>query len=290
MKKIILIFILLPVLIGCNQKKIEQLESRNDSLVQLNYERDLSVNEFLMAINAIQSNLDSIKSKEMIISDYTAEGKELKKNVQDQVNDDINSIYSLLLDARSKLDDARKRLGRSDYQVKEFEKMLSSMTAQIEEKDKSIAELRGELEKMNIKITDLTQDVSRLSVESEEKSTVIDDQSKTIEQKTLEMHTAYFIVGNSKDLRDKNIITKEGGFIGIGQSKQLKPDFNEDHFTRIDIRNKTVIEIPGKKVEIVSTHPSESYSVSGEGDERILTISDYNEFWKSSKYLVVVAQ
>jgi Txe/YoeB family toxin of Txe-Axe toxin-antitoxin module len=104
------------------------------------------------------------------------------------------------------------------------------------------------------------------------------------------MNTAYFIVGNSKDLRDKNIITKEGGFIGIGQSKQLKPDFNEDYFTRIDIRNKTTIEIPGKKVEVVSTHPPESYSISGEGDARILTISDYNAFWKSSKYLVVVAQ
>jgi chromosome segregation ATPase len=152
MKKIILIIILLPVLIGCNQKKIEQLESRNDSLVQLNYERDLSVNEFLEAINDIQTNLDSIKSKEMIISEQTADGKELKKNVQDQVNSDINSIYSLLLDARSKLDDARKKLGRSDYQVKEFEKMLSNMTSQIEEKDRSIVELREELEKMNIKL------------------------------------------------------------------------------------------------------------------------------------------
>lgn len=290
MKKIIFVFILFPVLIGCNQKKIKQLETMNDSLALMNYEREVSVNEFLMAINDIQSNLDSIKSKEMIISNYTADGKELKKNVKDQVNDDINAIYSLLLDARSKLDDARKRIGRSDYQVKEFEKMLSNMTSQLEEKDKSIIELREELEKMNIKITDLTQDVSRLSIESEEKSAVIDDQSKTIEQKTLEMHTAYFIVGNSKDLRDKNIITKEGGFIGIGQSKQLKPDFNADHFTRIDIRKKTTIEIPGRKVEIVSTHPSESYSVSGEGDARILTISDYNEFWKSSRYLVVVVQ
>ncbi|MFU8843179.1 MAG: hypothetical protein ACNA7V_05160, partial [Bacteroidales bacterium] len=221
MKKLILVFILLPVLISCNQKKIQQLETKNDSLMQQNYERDLSLNEFLTAINEIQTNLDSIKAKEMIISDYTADSKELKKNVQNQINDDINSIYSLLLDSRTKLDDARKKLGRSDYQVKELEKMLSRLTTQIEEKDQSIAELREELEKMNIKITDLTQDVSRLSIETQEKSAVIDDQTRTIEEKTIEVNTAYFIVGSGKDLRDKNIITREGGFIGIGTSKQL---------------------------------------------------------------------
>ncbi|MFU8845107.1 MAG: hypothetical protein ACNA7V_14995, partial [Bacteroidales bacterium] len=72
--------------------------------------------------------------------------------------------------------------------------------------------------------------------------------------------------------------------------KQLQPDFDENLFTRIDIREVTKIEIPGKKVEIVTTHPSESYGISGEGDDRILTISNYGEFWKSSKYLVVVVQ
>jgi hypothetical protein len=290
MKKIILILILFPVLISCNQKKIQQLEGRHDSLLQQTYEKDLTINEFLTAFNEVQANLDSIKAKEMMITDMTAGSRELKKNVQSQINDDINSIYALLLDSRTKLEDVRKKLGRSDYQVTELEKMLARMTSQIEEKDQSIAELRSELEKMNIKITGLTEDVTRLEQEGEVKSAMIEDQSRTIEEKTIEINTAYFIVGNRKDLLEKNIITTEGGFIGIGKSKQLKPDFDEEQFTKIDIRNVSVINIPGRKVEIVTTHPNGSYTVEGDGDERVLNISNYEEFWKSSKYLVVVAQ
>lgn len=290
MKKLLLIFLMVPVLISCNQKKVTQLEEKNDSLVRAAYEKDQSLNEFLMAFNDIQSNLDSIKSKEMIITEQTENKAELKKKAKDQINDDINSIYDLLLDTRSKLDDVRKRLGKSNYQVSELEKMMANLSKQLEEKDGQIEELRVELEKMNIKVTNLTDDVNRLSKESKEKSTVIEGQAQTIEEKTLALNTAYYVIGTKKDLKENNIITSEGGFIGIGTNKVLKDDFNASNFTKIDIREVSQIPIPGKKVDIVTTHPGESYSISGEGDERMLIIENAAEFWKSSKYLVIVVQ
>ena len=226
----------------------------------------------------------------MIITEQTENKAELKKKAKDQINDDINSIYDLLLDTRSKLDDVRKRLGKSNYQVSELEKMMANLSKQLEEKDGQIEELRVELEKMNIKVTNLTDDVNRLSKESKEKSTVIEGQAQTIEEKTLALNTAYYVIGTKKDLKENNIITSEGGFIGIGTNKVLKDDFNASNFTKIDIREVSQIPIPGKKVDIVTTHPGESYSISGEGDERMLIIENAAEFWKSSKYLVIVVQ
>jgi myosin heavy subunit len=288
MKKLIFLLLIVPVLFSCNKKKVQNLESKNDSLIMAAYEKDMSLNEFLVAFNDIQSNLDSIKRKEMIITEQTDNKTELKKTAKEQINNDINSIYNLLLDTRMKLDEARKKLGKSDYQVSELSKMLANLSKQLEEKDQEIEELRTELEKMNIKITALTEDVSKLSKESKEKSGVIEDQSKMLDEKALELNTAYYVIGTKKDLKENSIITSEGGFIGIGSNKVLNPDFNAEYFTKIDIRNTTTIAIPGKKVEIVTTHPSESFTISGEGDDRVLTITNAAEFWKSSKYLVVV--
>jgi len=90
------------------------------------------------------------------------------------------------------------------------------------------------------------------------------------------------------DIKDNNIITAEGGFIGIGKNKKLKQDFNDKFFTKIDITKTTQIPIPGKKPKIITNHPTESYKISGEGDSAILEIINANSFWKSSKYLVVV--
>jgi regulator of replication initiation timing len=194
----------------------------------------------------------------------------------------------LLLDTRSKLDDVRKKLGKSNFKVEELEKMVNHLTQQLEEKDREIASLKAELENMNIEITALTMDVGNLKQQNAEKETLIKDQEGVINDKITELNTAYYVVGTKKDLKDNNIITAEGGFIGIGKNKKLKQDFNDKFFTKIDITKTTQIPIPGKKPKIITNHPTESYKISGEGDSAILEIINANSFWKSSKYLVVV--
>jgi len=288
MKKFLLIFPVIALLMSCNQNKIDTLENRNDSLVQVTNAKDQSLNEFLAAFNAIQDNLDSIKEKEMMISEKTTHRDELKKQTKDQINNDINSIYQLLNDTRDQLASAKKNLGKSNAHIKELEKMMSRLSTQIEEKDQEIEELRSELESMNIKITQLTGDVNRLTEEGKEKTTVIENQEKTIEEKTTELHTGYYAFGTRKELKENGIITLEGGFIGLGKAEKLKDDPNREYFTKIDIRKMLTIPIPGKKAQVITPHPEGSYTIEGEGDEQVLMINDFNQFWKSSKYLVII--
>ncbi|MBN2175408.1 MAG: hypothetical protein JW731_14855 [Bacteroidales bacterium] len=289
MKKLFFILLVIPFMISCNQGKIKKLEQKNDSLVQQTYQKDQSLNEFLSAFNEIQDNLDSIKAKEMIITETTKGKTELKKKAKDQINEDINSIYELLNNTQDQLADLRKKLGKANYQVQELEKMIDHLTRQLQEKDEEIETLRVELEQMNIKVTKLTRDVTNLTQENVEKDAVIKDQTEMIDEKTTEINTAYYIVGNKKELKENNIITSEGGFIGIGKNQKLKDDFDNSMFTSIDIRETTKISIPGKKADIITTHATGSYTITGEGDERMLEITNYKEFWKTSKYLVVVA-
>lgn len=290
MKKLIYILLLLPFLFSCNQKKVKHLETQNDSLVQQAYAKDMALNEFLRAMNEIQYNLDSIKTKEMIINESTEGNVELRKSAKDQIKDDINTIYNLLDENKEKLADLRKQLGKANYQVKELEKMLANMTKQLEQKDKEIENLTAMLAEMDIKIIALSRDVDRLNAEGKTKTNTILEQREEIAGKTDELNIAHYIIGSKKELKEANIITSEGGFIGIGKNKKLKSDFDESFFTQIDIREMTSLAIPGKKVEIVTSHPSGSYEISGEGADRVLAINNYEEFWKTSRYLVVIVQ
>lgn len=291
MKKLALALLIIPFLISCNHQKVKQLEARNDSLVQQADLKDESINEFLQGFIDIQENLDSIKSKEMIISDRTEGKTELKKKAKDQINDDINTIYLLLNDTQEKLAEIRKKLGKSDYNVKELQKVVDHLSKQIAYKDKEIEGLRLELEKMNIKVVKLAQSVNNLKIENIEKDATIKDQEEIIDETVSELNAGYFAIGPKKILKENNIISAEGGFIGIGKNKKLKEDFNSDFFTRIDIRETAHIAIPGtKKAEIVTTHNPDSYAITGEGDERKLEISDIAEFWKSSRYLVIIIE
>jgi len=288
MKKLIYFILFIPLIIGCNQKKVDRLESRNDSLIQQAYAKDQALNDFLLGMNEIQYNLDSIKAKEMIINESTEGQVELRKHAKDQIIEDVNTIYGLLQENKEKLADLRKQLGKANYQIRELEKMVANMSKQLEQKDQEIAALIDMLNQMDVKIVALSQDVHRLTEEGETKSQTIDQQSRELEDQILDLNTAFYVVGTKKELKEANVITSEGGFIGIGKEKKLADDFSEEHFTKIDIREVTRIFAPGNKVEIVTTHPSDSYEIEDKDDQKVIVIKDAISFWKSSKYLVVI--
>ncbi len=281
---------IVPFAMSCNQEKVKRLEAINDSLVQQESMKEQSINEFLQAFNEIQYNLDSIKEREMIITEKTKGKTELKKSAKDQINYDINTIYQLLSDTKEKLANMKKRLGKANYQIAELEKLVDHLNKQIQQKDVEIETLRGELEKLNIKVIRLTQDVNNLKADNDVKNKIIEGQADELKMKTEELYTGYYVFGSKKFLKENKIITATGGFIGIGKTKKLKSDFNDENFTKIDIREITEFAIPGSKFKMVTDHPSDSYEILGEKESRVLHITNYERFWKSSRYLVIITE
>ena len=278
---------LMLVFAGCNTHKeeIARMKSTNDSLMSLGFQKDTAVIAYVAAFNAIQANLDSIKRKEMIITQSTKGGGELKQDAKTQINQDINSIYELLLKNRKIVANLKSQLrkanAKSTAQIAELEKMIENLNAQIVQKDADIASLREELGKMNIKVAELTTNVENLTAEGQTKTQKINEQ-------TAALNTAYYVVGTSKELKAHNIITKEGGFAGLGRNKKLKEDFNKEYFTRIDVTTLKGIAIFKKKISIVTNHPKTSYKLVGVKSVDSLVIRNAAEFWSSSKYLVIV--
>jgi len=287
MKKIMYV-VSLSILIGftsCNNNKeqIAKLKTSNDSLLSLGFQKDTTVIAYVAAFNAIQANLDSIKGKEMIISKSTKGGGELKQDAKDQINQDINSIYELLQKNRQIVANLKSKLKKSNARIDELEKMITTLNAQIESKDADIALLKADLEKLNIKVTELSTSVDNLSAANQSKAQKIDEQTKAL-------NTAYYVIGTAKELLAHNVITKEGGFAGLGRNKTLKADFNKEYFTRIDVTTFKGIAISKKKVKVITNHPKTAYKLTGAKTIDSLVVKNPAEFWVSSKYLVIIAE
>lgn len=117
--------------------------------------------------------------------------------------------------------------------------------------------------------------------------------SKNISEKTAELHTAYYLVGKSKELVASKIIDREGGLLGIGKTSTLSRDFDKSKFTRIDYTKVETISINGDDVKIITSHPTDSYKLDQDLNDKKkivknLTITNPEKFWSASKYLVVV--
>ena len=269
---------------SCNRKEIARLKAKNDSLMMAGSSKDANLVEFVDAFNSIQSNLDSIKQKEQIIDKTAKGGFEVKGDRKEQIQSDINYIYSLLQKNRLLVADLSAKLKKSNKHVAELEKMIENLNKQITEKDGQIADLKEELNKMNIQVKNLNTEVSTLNTNVSNLSNENKEKQKVIEERTAELNTAYFIIGTVKELKDKGVIKKEGF---LGTAKDVNSNIDKSLMTKVDITTVNSIPIMKKKATVISTHPVSSYKIEGEKTAENLVILNATEFWSLSKVLVI---
>ncbi len=289
MKKLLFVLSVL-VLVSCGQhkKEIARMQAKQDSISQLGVQKDNSILQFIGAMNEIQMNLDSIKAIEKIVSVQTAPGTELKAEAKNRIIEDIAQINNLLQKNKELVKSLQGKLRASNMKIAELEKMISLMEKQLTEKDGEIARLNKELENLHIDVANLNQKIVTITSENEK---AISEKNKTIEEQTVAMNTAFYAFGTKKELAEKNVIEKEGGVLGVGKTLKMKKDFNRDYFMKIDIREFNQLPLNAKKARLVTYHPADSYHWTG-GDKKVesLVIDKPEEFWKASKYLLIVVE
>lgn len=103
------------------------------------------------------------------------------------------------------------------------------------------------------------------------------------------MNKAFYACGTYKQLKTKGLLTKKGGFIGLGKTKSLSAAFPDSVFVQIDLTKTSSIPVNSKKARLISEHQAGSYQFSRDknGDIESLDIKDPAAFWKVSKYAVV---
>ena len=287
MKSIFYVLILATVFtFGCNQKEkqeIARLSSENQALKSQSLVKDSSINDILQSLNSIEGNLSVIKEKESVISVKSQGNADMTPDVRARINDDIKVINELMAKNKKDIGRVLKKLKDSNLKIEEFQKMIDLLNQQIAERDTQITTLKEDLSKLHFSIESLNASMDTLKTEKGKLQANVED-------KVNNLNTAYYITGNKKQLIADNIIAKTGGFIGLGKTNQLKQNFNDSKFTKVDIRNFGEIAINSKKYQIVTTHPSNSYQIetNKNGIAEKIKITNPEKFWSASKYLVIV--
>lgn len=269
---------------GCEDYKTELDHSirKNDSLMVILNNRDSSISDFLQSYSDIQQNLDSIVRKRNTITSDMENQVELKGTTKDRIIENINAINELLIDNRKKIDALNRKLQNSSYKNKELQKMIETLNLDLARKDEELASLNNQLLVLNANIVQLQTSVDTLNADITSKSQTISDQTATL-------HTAYYIVGKAKELEEKNVIDKTGGVLGMGKTAKLSSSFDNTNFTKIDYTQVNSIDISSKNAKIVTTHPTDSYTLDKNKDMiNALQITNPEKFWSASKYLIIV--
>ncbi|MCW3077192.1 MAG: hypothetical protein JWO32_1801 [Bacteroidetes bacterium] len=265
---------------ACKEDKGKEVNPVEDSLKNVTHqlggqlnEKEAALQEFIGAFNEIQDNLNSIKEKEKIVTSASSGGD--VKSKEGQIKEDIQSIYDLMLKNKTRIASLSKKLKDSKLKLEGMEKMIENLQSTINVKDGEIAELKTKVESLNIELTNLNTNYQAVEAESA--------------QKTEALNTAYYAIGTLKELKEKNVISREGGIIGLGKTTKVKDDFNKEYFTKVNVEQTSVINVGAKKAKIVTNHPKNSYKIVGtEKSIEKIEISNSKDFWSASKYLVIV--
>jgi len=289
MKKLVFILSVM-VLVSCGHKKeIARMQAKQDSIAQLGVQKDNSILEFIGAMNEIQMNLDSVKTIQKLVSVQTAPGTELKAEAKKRIVEDIRQINDLLQKNKDLVKSMQGKLNSSSVKIKELQNMIEILNKQLADKDAELVRLNSDLEKLHVDVAGLNQKIETITAES---NATIKAKTQTIDEQTIALNTAFYAFGTKKELTEKNVIEKEGGVLGIGKTLKIKKDFNRDYFMKIDIREFKQLPLNTKKAKLVSYHPDGSYhfTLTAKKTVESLVIDKPEDFWKASKYLLIVVE
>ena len=281
MKKILTVAIVL-IFTGCGGNKVQE-DSRDvvyDSLQQIISQKNAELNDIMGTFNDIQEGFREIN---MAQGRVNLNGIASEKMSKEDIMENISFIQRTMQLNRERIARLQQQLKSSSLNADKLSATIEGLTLQLNEKQKQIDQLEAQLkdkdlviEKQGKEITRLNDNVGQLTASDAAKAEALQKQDK-------EMHTAWYVFGTKKELKSQGILKS---------SDVLKSsDFNKNYFTRIDIRVVKSIKLYSKNVELLTSHPSDSYSLERDAQKQyILHINNPDAFWSVSRYLVMLVK
>ena len=267
-----------------DDSEIKKITAQRDSVIQQANKKDSSISAFVASFAEIENNLVNIKQKEEMLSFHSKKNIELSKNVKSQVDESIKIINDLMEQNRQKIITLNTKLKDANYTINQLKGLVDILVTNINNKNQDLIALNKALI-ANGKMTGvLNTAMIDFGAQSASKS-------DTINQIKTKLNTAYYVIGDASNLKERKIVTEKGGFFSPNQYEKLNPDFNMAEFTKIDTKQTKNIKITGKTVKLITNHPSNSYKLENAKSSKPivnLLITDPEKFWAESKFLVIM--
>ncbi len=267
-----------------NTEKKQQLaaiENQKTSYTQLLTTRDSVINEWIVTFDQVEKDLNMVKEKEKIITVNSTNG-EFSKSKKEQIQRDIAYINTVLDQNRKKIESLTAQLKNSGGTIKGLQLKVADLEASMKLREAEVSELKLALVNKDFEIGKLN------TIMTDQQLAIVQKDQKIADQVN-EKNKAYVAYGTYKDLKAKGLVTKEGGFIGIGKKELVTAEFADSAFTQVNITELKEIPVNSKNAKFMTDHPKGSYAMITNADKKItsIEITDPEQFWKISRYAVV---
>ncbi len=281
MKKNWLFMLIVGLIVSCTNvkesKEYKEIQAQRDSLLMLSAGTQQEAAEMMAVISEVEANFAKIREAENYISTQSAQSGEMSQDTKDRVNENFKMISEILQRNKKQLDELNKKQSGSNKEISSLKNTINRLNNEMKESAFRLTELQNQLSLKDEQIAQLSQDITSLAYETQQQSTTIREQDKTL-------HTAYYVFGTGNELKDQKILS--GGF--LQQTRVMKDTFNKDYFLQIDIRDVTEIPLYAPKGKLWSTHPEGTYEfVKGSDGNLVFHITDTQRFWSLTKYLII---
>jgi len=263
-----------------NNKEADKYKAiaERDSIALANAQgKDTVIAGYVNALGEIQDNLDSLKMKEKILSMKSSEGGGRTKQ---SIIADIKAIDAAIIANNKKINQLQSIIRKMKSQDAGFKKMIVRLNREIGAKDSEIALYQNRLLLSNDSLRVLTHQYNDTITE-------IQHQRSRYNNLNAQYNSVYYAVGTMKDLKDKGLISKKGGLLGIGKTSELNSEASNAAFTKGDMSHLDMIPLNARVSKVITTHPADSYRLTKNKDMDTLYITNGASFWSESKYLVV---
>jgi hypothetical protein len=266
---------------SCKNENVNQSVT-SDSLISVNKKLNLLLNEkdsllssFIQSYSEIQLSLSSIRSSQKLIGANSS--IETRNTNKQSILENINKIDELMKKNKATILLLKEKTNSSGTENGiAYENLIATLEKISIENDNEIPAIMNSIDSIGLELKQLNKKY--------------DDALSEADQKNKLLNTAYYTAGNEKDLISKGVITKQGGFIGLGKTQKLSESFNKNNFVKVDISKLKSIKLSANKIKLVTTHPQNSYSIKQVENKCVISIINSAEFWSASKYMVALIE
>ncbi len=291
-KRIISIIAIVSVIaVSCNntikkenealKAEIAMLSEQNTMLAEGVFEEEISIENYQAMLKEIDQQLASIDEKHDLIKTKSLEYK-TDSQIEEEILLHIEHLHHQMENSKHKIahlnknmDDLRKEKDADHEQMHKMDLYINDLANLVVKRDMQINALHTTLEAQGMDITNLSKAYADQAMYSEVLLDII--------------NSGFYVAATKKELKEMGILDMEGGFIGIGRVKTLNANAPVQFFVPIDIRDTELIELYGKKAELITPHPIDSYELTFNNEDKttFLGIANKLKFWQETNYLVV---
>ena len=237
----------------------------------------------LALVKEVSVGLQQIKELENMMSiAATHPDENARQNAR--ILADIASLKKKVQQRRKHLSELEDSLSDSTINNKELKETIGALRIQIDSQIDEIESLRQQLIVANERIGMLNYTVDSLNTTV---STVTGERNAALtmsERLENELNVCYYVVASKSELKKHNII--ESGF--LRKTRLMEGDFDKGFFVKADKRTLNLLQLNTRKARIMTNHHPSSYIIVDKAGDKVLEITDPDEFWSLTNYLVVM--